>query len=92
MGTGPSAPTIENVNTSFTTVTDTSNMINIFTMEGECAQTINFFMRWSMWFVGYTKFICPWGVVIGATSAYPDSNLQFAANTLAEILDQNKDG
>lgn len=41
---------------------------------------------------GFTKFLCPYGLLIAGTSTYPDANLIYAANTYSELLDLNNDG
>ena len=40
----------------------------------------------------FTKFVCPFSVLIGATDRYPDNNLLYSANALAYILDPDGDG
>jgi hypothetical protein len=36
--------------------------------------------------------VCVWGVVIGGTSTYPDANLLFTANVVANLLDPDNTG
>ena len=38
---------------------------------------------------GFTKFVCPFGMMIAGVSTMPDSMLLFAANVLATLLDRN---
>lgn len=41
---------------------------------------------------GFTKGVCPFGVLIVGTDNYPSSYMQFAANTVANLLDADADG
>jgi hypothetical protein len=41
---------------------------------------------------GFVKIACPFGVLIGATSGYRDEYVLYAANVLANLLDQDADG
>jgi hypothetical protein len=40
----------------------------------------------------YTKYICAYGVLIVGTNDYPDANMLYAANTIANILDPANNG
>jgi len=41
---------------------------------------------------GFTKILCPFGVLILGDSDYPDDGLKYGANIIANILDNNNDG
>lgn len=41
---------------------------------------------------GFTKGVCPFGVLIVGTDSYPSSYLQFSANVVANLLDADADG
>ena len=40
----------------------------------------------------FTKFVCPFSVLIGGTDKFPDENLLYMANVLAYFLDHDNDG
>ena len=40
----------------------------------------------------YTKFTCPFSVLIGGTENFPDNNMLYTANILAYLLDPNGNG
>ena len=40
----------------------------------------------------FTKFVCPFSVLVGATDKFPDNNLLYVANALAYLLDYDNDG
>jgi len=41
---------------------------------------------------GFIFITCPFGVVLGSTKSYQKEYLQYAANVVANILDQDNDG
>lgn len=41
---------------------------------------------------GFTKFTCPFSILIGGTDKFPDGNMLYTANVLAYLLDPNADG
>lgn len=40
----------------------------------------------------FTKIVCPFGVVVAGTSLYPVSNMHYAANVVASLLDSKNTG
>jgi len=36
--------------------------------------------------------VCVWGVVLAGTTKFPDSNLLYGANVVANLLDPNENG
>lgn len=41
---------------------------------------------------GYTKSVCPFGILIVGTSLYDDSYMQYAANVVANLMDPDHNG
>ena len=41
---------------------------------------------------GFTKVACPFGVLVAGTDGYPENDLKFGANVIAEILDPEQNG
>jgi len=41
---------------------------------------------------GFTKFVCPFGLLIMGVASMPDSELLYAANVFAYLMDRNGDG
>jgi hypothetical protein len=41
---------------------------------------------------GYTKSVCPFGILIVGTSLYDDSYMQYAANVVSNLMDPDHDG
>lgn len=92
MGNEVTLPDMAKPTTSLGEIYNTQFGWDLFFMGGECATSINFFQRINAWFVGYNKFICPFGIVVAGTASYPDAYMYQAANIVAEIIDQNQDG
>lgn len=67
------------------------NVESTTTPTGPCA-ALPSSLRNSLQDNGFSKVICPFGVVIAATATYDNKWLQFAANSLANTLDQDNDG
>ena len=40
----------------------------------------------------YSKYVCAYGVLIVGTAAYPDENMLYAANLVANVLDPESTG
>ena len=41
---------------------------------------------------GFVKAVCPFGVLLAATSTYPDKGARYGAAVIANMLDQDQDG
>jgi len=41
---------------------------------------------------GFTKIVCVWGVVVAGIPTMPDSNMLYAANVVAELMDPEQTG
>jgi len=41
---------------------------------------------------GFTKVMCPFGILLVATDEYPDELLKYGANIVANLVDSNNDG
>jgi len=40
----------------------------------------------------FTKFMCPFGIVVAGTELYPEANLHYAANVVGSLLDPDNTG
>ena len=61
---------------------------DFFTVPDNC-ENLGLWKKFGLWISGFKKITCPYGILISASSSYPDNGMIHTANIIANLLDPN---
>ena len=73
-------------------IEDISSPFDVYAVDDTCGCQVPPKKAKAMKARGFTKVACPFGVLIAGTDGYPENDLKFGANVIAEILDPEQNG